>query len=110
MADRRGQTADSAEFREKLPSRWQFHANLHFRPHDDRSSWAGGRQLNRDFRDESVFMQVEREVRAAIRADARCYEVVIGYGARARYGPNQRELSDHPTNRTTMSFRVPFLW
>jgi hypothetical protein len=54
-------------------------------------------------------MQVEREVRAAIRADARCYEVVIGYGARARYGPNQRELSDYPTNRTTMSFRVLFL-
>jgi hypothetical protein len=52
------QTADSAEFREKLPSRWHFHANLHFPPHDDRSLWAGGRQLNRDFRDESVFMQV----------------------------------------------------
>jgi hypothetical protein len=37
-----------------------------------------GRQLNRDFRDESVFTQAESEMRTAIRTGALCNRVVIG--------------------------------
>ena len=46
---------------------------------------------------------------AAIRTDARCHEVAIGLRSSRSDRPNQRELSDHPTNRTAMSFHVPFL-
>jgi hypothetical protein len=66
------QTADSTEFREKLASRWHFHANLHLGPHDGPIPLGrAGRQLNRDFRDKSVYLQDGRLLAAVVsNADA----------------------------------------
>jgi hypothetical protein len=53
---RKCEQTDSTEFRKKFASGWHFHANLRLAPHDGPIPAGGlGGNLNRDFRDKSVF-------------------------------------------------------